>query len=221
MKRKLIQNIALSLVLLSSATIPVSLNAESQSGVKLEIKHSALETEAGLINFDFVRYIIHRGGSHKIKEVIPSKNQLVMTDGSVWSVVNLESIAGWEKASDLYITQNCKAFSKRLYALVNCETKKAVPMDLVIEPRPNSKEILFIQAVDPVNNLVVTSDDKKWIIHSSDNSVLKQFKENDRVVIGANVSENSDKSPYLLINTAHNASARANLIEVIPAPFGG
>ena len=171
-----------------------------------------VSTDAGNIDFSFVRYIRFPGVYHKIQQIDFEDRQIDLEDGSRWSISKVDTVKGWDRDNKLLITQNHAGFSTSRYALVNLDRKSAIPVSLAVEPAPN-KSIFFVKGIDVVNDVVALNDSTKWIAHSSDRSHLNKMKENDRVIIGVNTGDDKDRSPYVIVDTANNYYIRAQKVE--------
>lgn len=209
MKKNMISKAVLSLILLSFSMPSQTYGNPKGCGLK-----ETIETDAGTIDFGFTRYIINVAAHHTIQAIQPVDKTIVLDDGSKWGVSKIEVIADWQKSGPkLFLTQNHTVLSTTTFALVNPESKKAVPVKLLREPNPANQCLFYVAKVDVVNDIITTNDGKKWIGHSSDKNTLAKFNEHDRLIIGVNTLENQEDSPYILINTASNSYIRAKILD--------
>ena len=170
-----------------------------------------VNTDAGHIDFTFVNYVKHSIAYQKIRHISTEDKAVDLENGSRWSISKADTVRGWESSKSVVVTQNHASFSTARYALLNPELKLAVPASLIREPAP--KDALYIASIDRVNDMVILSDNKKWIIHADDRSNLSKMQDHDRIIVGVNTSHDQDKSPYLLIDTSNHHFVRAHNIE--------
>ena len=176
------------------------------------VSEDHIQTDAGIMDFRVFHVAKFPAVFHKISRFFIKENAFELPDGSKWSTSKIDLVKGWE-GNSLVIVPNHATFSTHRFALVNKDLKLAVPISLELEPIPQKEGVYFIRNIDQANDLMTLSDGRRWIVNSSDISNLSKMKEHDRVIIGANIKEGWDKSPYVLIDTAHNIYVRANLID--------
>jgi hypothetical protein len=169
-----------------------------------------VKTEAGNIDFHFTHNIKHPLAFHKIARI--KDNAVELEDASRWTVSKIDIIKGWN-SSHVTVTQNHAALSTQKFALLNTDLKLAIPASLAREAAPNKEQANYITTIDTANDILVLKGDKRWIVHSSDNSTLNKMEEHHRVIIGVNTGEGRDHSPYLIIDTANNVCVRASLLD--------
>jgi|GEM_PF-4111638 hypothetical protein len=171
-----------------------------------------VKTDAGNIDFRHLNHVKFPGVFHKIARLQLKDNYLELEDGSKWSLSRAETVKGWE-SNRVVLCQNMATLSTYRFALVNLDLKMAMPISLIREPLPTKDDVAFVKNIDRSSDIIVTSDGRRWIVHSSDGSNFSKFNEHDRLEIGANVSDSAEKCPYILIDTAHNSYVRAKLLD--------
>lgn len=203
MKKKLMSSLTLGFCLLTFACS----NSATQTH-----KPEVVVNASGKVTFGVTDQIKYLAAFQQIVALNLDENLVELENGSRWSIPQGNMVKGWEKCKNLVITQNHLGFSVPKYALVNIDLQLAEPVSLIREPTP-SKDVSYIKEIDKINNIIVLSDNKRIIVHSSDRSVFNKMNENDRVVIGVNTGEDKNKSPYLVINTANNHFVRGCIVE--------
>jgi len=204
MKKAIFCRIAGAIGLIATCNTGWAKNSDSSQA-------ESIKTEAGTIDFRFTHYIRHPSALNKIAHLSTEDGTIELGDGSKWAVSKIDLVKGWDKTKHLVVGQNLHTLSTHRYALINTELKLAIPMSLVREPIPSKDGgAFYVKAVDHSNDIVVLSDGKNWIVNSSDKINFHKVREHDRMIVGVNIADKADASPYILIDTANGMYMRAN-----------
>ncbi len=189
--------------------------ANSPTPSNLYVEKSAIQTEAGEINFNLFNSLDHRSAvTQKIVGICDEHDIVVLDNGSKWQVSKPEILKGWGSTDRLVITHNHAMFSLYKFALVNVELGLAVPISMVAPPLPNSDKVLYIKFIDESQNAIYLNNGIKFIVNSRDHGSLSKFHENNQVLIGMNTHDADLDYPFLMLDASFNSTSyvRCNLI---------
>jgi len=183
----------------------------------INCQNMAIETDAGLIHFEFVKQSQALPGLFQgVAGIDANNNSFELSNGSKWSAHAIEMIRGWVAGDQLVLSQNQAFFSPYRFALVNLRLGKATPISLSREPRATAEDSFYISKVDYANDIVVLNKGGlQWEVYRPDHGTLRKFSEHDRILLGVNTASYADEENhmhYILINTATNQYVRAKPI---------
>ncbi len=158
-------------------------------------------------------YSSHPGAYHKAVHISPFAETVTGQDGTVWSIAYTDryKVLGWLPSDVLVIVPNRSWFSSYDFYMINENTGESIDAYIMSGPKPAGQYTFQIIEIDYDNN-IVRLDDSTWALSSDDETLVKQWKPDDFVIIGINDGWNSSIRPNILINVRLQKYATANCL---------
>jgi len=143
---------------------------------------------------------------HSITSVSALADQIVLEDGSTWTLSNYYSsiITSWKSSDPLFIYPNRNWFSAHKYKIVNQVTGDSVPVTLTLGPRINGDFSLQVVTIDFAKSEVYLNDNSVWFISPGDRYILEEWRAGDYIIVGHNNSWFGSSKHILLNSNMYN-----------------
>lgn len=188
---------------------------ESQEDVQDVVDHEVEEK----VTHGVYYYTSHSAALFQPIRVWEYKDQIQLSDGSIWSVAlgDRWKLADWLISDVIVIIPNHSFFTFYDYLLVNQRTGDRIEVNL------SEIEVLaydasyrgqrhWIISIDYFSNLVTLEDGSVWGISFDDDSILQRWLIGDILIVGINDDWNSGSHPNVLINFNSLKHAHANCL---------
>ncbi|MEN9343436.1 MAG: hypothetical protein RLZZ453_223 [Chlamydiota bacterium] len=131
---------------------------------------------------------------------------IAIEDGSLWETSSEEVVENWKPGDQITIKPDPTWFSSYHYLLSNQRENADIGADLNQAPLPFGIFSNWVIQIDPLSGHIYLQDGTMWCVHPKDQYDLRQWMQNDHVIIGR---ADSGYYPYILINADLDEYIRA------------
>lgn len=180
-----------------------------------ESEQGGLKAQAGVFCGREEYLTGHRGALHWPIDVSASGSEVVLEDGSLWSVRSGDWVhtRNWYETDQILIAPNRSFFSCYDYILVNQSSGATVEVNLMSAPQYTTLRARLITGFNDHYDYIYLDDGSVWSISFFDHDAMLKWCLNDEVIIGVNNGWDKQDLPNILINATINQYLRANCIQ--------